>query len=1128
MVASWPILQTKLALPPVQADSLLARPRLLARLNEVWQHRLAVLVAPAGYGKTSLLGQWAGQQPAGRTAWYTLEESDANRPGFLAYLGAALQSVIPQAVANAHELLADERANLDNVLAVLLQGLVGLPGPFALILDDAQYIANCPSVLAVIEQVLRHASPSFHLVIAARQEPVVPAISRLRVMGRVIELTETDLRFTPAEVAQLFQAVLGLPLPPEMAAQLAERTEGWAVALQLAYQAGVRYGRTEAEQLLRHFDGTPRQLYDYLAHVVLEGQSSEARVFLRRTAILNQLDPATCNALLDRQDAAAMLAQLEQCGLFTFPLDLGHTAYRYHALFRDFLQRRLIEIEGAGAVRLLHQRAAACLLAQGRDEPAMNHLLAAADYEAAADLVRALRTRLFRASRQHILETWLTQFPPAFLQSHAWLILTRARVTMMRGEWSQSEQFYRQAEAILVAQQDREGLCTVYHDLAELARSWRGDFAGAERLYRQWLAIEPSPEGRAIGLGWVANCLYLAGGDPQEALALLDEALGLSPSSPDPLVRAGLLNLQALLLSRLGDMLGATTAFDTALDLMEATGNRHQQVGLLNNAAYLHLLLGDLDQAEPLIQRSLELARAFERRGHLAYALNMMGQLCQRRHEFERALQFHTEALALQRQMDMRYEIPVTLNFMGLLARHAGRLDEARRLGREGLALREGLGNEYETGLSLIDLGATELARGDRTLAGELWQRAWDLLTPCQARYEQAQLAFYLAVLAQQQGDEPALAAHLAQAEALACAYRHANPPRCLHVFIEEAAWTAPLLAEALRQDRPSACVDCLLPRLGPAAGATLVPLLADARPAVRAHAARLLGQLNDVTALEPLVGCRRDRDSAVRQAAEAAIAAILATPPAPLRVQCLGGFRVWRGEHEITHWERSASRTVFQYLLERQPAAVPMDVLIDMLWPDGEPVKARKNLHQAVASMRRVLEPELAAGLPSRYVQVGEGTYALALPAGSHVDWSEFEAQVRCLLAQDRSDLAALTEALALYQGDYLPEAMYQDWTALQRERLRELYLAGLIRLSRGYLAAGQYQQAVHSARQILTRDAWNEDATLLLMQAHERLHDIPAARRAYEATRDRLQADLGLPSRADLVALYERLCHR
>ncbi|MEA3396338.1 MAG: BTAD domain-containing putative transcriptional regulator, partial [Chloroflexota bacterium] len=616
-------------------------------------------------------------------------------------------------------------------------------------------------------------------------------------------------------------------------------------------------------------------------------------------------------------------------------------------------------------------------------------------------------------------------------------------------------------------------------------------------------------------------------GEVQEALCLLDQAMELAWQSSHPLGRAGLLSLKGKMLSSLGNFTGALDAWHTALDLMEAYGNRHQQIGILNNVAYYHCLLGQFDHAEPPVRRALELAQSFGRQSGYAYALSVQGMIRQGQGAWKTARRCYEEALTIQRRLGKEYEVAVTLNWLGLLSRREGRLNEALRRGEEGLALREKLSNDYETGLSLIDVGATHLELGHRAQAEALWQRALDIFTRHQARYEQAQLNFYLAVLTHRQGEVAAAQNLMAVALDLAQHYDYD------YIFVQDAAWAAPLLAPLAIHDSQFAAH--LLTRMGRLALDALLPFLDAPNPAARARAATLLGRLNDATALKPLAARRRDPDPSVRRSVENALAELLAVPPEPLRIQTLGRFSLWRGKRKIVCWPRRSARDVFLLLLLRHPQPLAADALAEVLWPGSAPDKASQSLRRAVSALRRILEPELPAGFPSRYLRVEHETYALILPPASHVDDTAFEREMTqelegILSRQEARQVVInrLKAALNHYTGDYLSEFPYEDWALPRREYLRHLLISGAHRLAQLCLEAGQLENAIATAHCALVQGPWDEEATLVLMRAYAALGNIPAALRAYEAHRDRLQHDLDLPPRDDLTALYNQLRHR
>jgi len=1115
-------IETKI-IPPIPPAETLERHRLL-RLLEDHRFPLILLAAGAGYGKTWLLASWAATaHPA--PAWYTADESDQDVVVFLTYIIRALGRVWPPLLTRFRESFPSEgECPPDVLLAFLLNTLLRLSQPVTLIIDDFHRVEPDPAIRDAMDTLLRHRPPNLRLIIATRRIPRLAALARLQVAGQVLKLTEQDLRFSLEEAAALFQAE-GVSLPSQDLEAFLVWTEGWPLALRLLSHSVRRLG---IETVRCRFTSLPerRILYEWLAEAVLSEQPPEIRRFLLHTSILEQLSASLCNALLERDDAASMLARIERERLLLMRAHTEEGWYRYHPLFRSFLIRRLEEIEGTETVTALHRRAAAWFLERSDCEQAISHLLAAGDYQAAADLIQPLRERLFLTSRYHLLEHWLEQFPSSIAEAHPWLLLTRARLALMRGEYAHARRLCLQAEPFLQAQGDRAGLYTAYHDLAEITQ-YEGDFARAEALYRRALEYAVDDSQRAVCLGQMARCLYMRGGDVEEALRLLEQGMELIERSGFMLGRAGLLSLKGKMLSVLGDFRAALEAWHTALDLMEDFGNRHQQIGILNNAAYHHYLLGEFDQAEILVRRAMELAQAFDRQSHYAYALNVQGVIHQARGQWEDARRCHEEALSIQRRLNERYEIPVTLNWLGLLARREGRLDEALRWGEEGLARREKLGNDYETGLSLIDVGATYLELGQMDKAEELWQRALEIFTRHQARYEQAQLHFYLAVLAHRRGETEAAQTHLTTALDMA---RHHQYD---YLFIQDAAWAAPLLLPLALRDEPFATA--LFLRLGAPAQDALLPLLEHPDPTTRARAARLLGGLGDGTVLKPLAALRKDPSPQVRQATEAALKDLLARPPEPLRVRVLGGFRLWRGEREVTRWPRRRARDVFLLLLAHHPQPVAADALAETLWPGRPPAKARQSLRRAIADLRHTLEPELPPAFPSRYLVTGEDTYALRLPEGSWVDVEAFERTLDKALAlptktseERRKSLSILEEALALYGGDYLPEVPYEDWVLYHRERLRERYLTALRRLARLRLAQGEIETALQAARRAWEADPWDEEAVFIMMQAYRDLGDIPAALRAYETLHDRLRRDLDLPPRDDLTALYHALRNR
>jgi DNA-binding SARP family transcriptional activator len=257
-----------------------------------------------------------------------------------------------------------------------------------------------------------------------------------------------------------------------------------------------------------------------------------------------------------------------------------------------------------------------------------------------------------------------------------------------------------------------------------------------------------------------------------------------------------------------------------------------------------------------------------------------------------------------------------------------------------------------------------------------------------------------------------------------------------------------------------------------------------------------------------------------LRHAAQQAIGAWLEADPEPLQVRTLGHFSLQRGERPIENWPRLSSRILFQYLLLHRARPVPVDELIEVLWPHKQLAPSRKNLHQVVTGLRHVLEPELPAGVPSRYLRVAGGSYQLALPPGSTVDDELF-----LDLCKRADTLRERERAAALYTGDYLPDTLYCEWTTAHRERLSDCHRSLLLRLASDYLEVGRFDECIAAARYAHDQEPWSENAAYLLMSAYAARGERTSALRAYDALQRCLREEFEIAPRPDIVGYYQQI---
>ncbi len=326
------------------------RDELVARLAGSARCKLALVCAPAGWGKTVLLAQWRASEAEPRPfAWVSLDAGDDDPVRFWSYVVGALRTVVPGFGGDVSTTLPNAGSALvEAVLPQLINDLAALPEPVVLVLDDFHLLQD-ERVHASLGFLLRHLPRTVQLVLTSRGDPPLP-LARLRAACELIEIRAPELQFDPAHADALLNGSLALGLNAGDIELLRRRTEGWPAGLQLA-GLSLR-DRDDRSGFIRTLAGDDRQIGDYL-HEVIEGAPRAMREFLLRTSILERMCAPLCDAVTGSSDGAALLGEAFRSNLFVVALDDRGRWFRYHHLLRDLLRHEL-ERRRAGA----HRRAA--------------------------------------------------------------------------------------------------------------------------------------------------------------------------------------------------------------------------------------------------------------------------------------------------------------------------------------------------------------------------------------------------------------------------------------------------------------------------------------------------------------------------------------------------------------------------------------------------------------------------------------------------------------------------------------------------------------------------------------------------------------------------------------------------
>ncbi|MEP6496260.1 MAG: LuxR C-terminal-related transcriptional regulator, partial [bacterium] len=420
-------LETKFYIPR-RGSALVSRPRLIERIREGATHKLTIISAPAGFGKTTLLAEWLADSTAGEgvAAWVSLDPTENDPALFWAYAIRALQKVHPEVGRHALSLLhAPQPPPAESVLTGLINDINAVDCDFILILDDYHVIDAAP-VHSALSFLLDHLPRRMHVVLASRSDPPLP-LPRLRARGELTELRPADLRFTFDEASAFLNQVMGLDLSAIDTATLEQRTEGWIAGLKLA--AVSMKARGDTRGFVDAFSGDNRYIADYLVEEVLQREPERIRNFLLATAILDRLSGPLCDAVTGEQGSQVLLDGLERRNLFLVALDDQREWYRYHHLFAEVLQAHLIR-EDPDRIRTFHVRASAWYELQGSPEDAVRHAIAAEDMERAANLLEMKWPAMDRSyqsrrwlGRVKALPDAVVRVRPVLSMGYAWGLL---------------------------------------------------------------------------------------------------------------------------------------------------------------------------------------------------------------------------------------------------------------------------------------------------------------------------------------------------------------------------------------------------------------------------------------------------------------------------------------------------------------------------------------------------------------------------------------------------------------------------------------------------------------------------------------------------------------------------------
>ena len=1052
--------------PPAQRSHVLVRERISSLLKTSFNYPLSVLQAGTGYGKSTALISFV-KTIENPIYWFTISGSDRDPTLFLAKLFTAFNQLQEGIGDEALRILDMPDATQQEAMIALINAIsIKLTKDSLLILDDFHRVSDVKEILNLVDWMIEHLPPRLHVLLSTRRNPVFPSLNKWRVTDTIFESTRDDLVFTEAEVKTLFEDQYQISLTDDDTSRLLERSEGWAIGLQMIWQTLKSHPEKKISEVLDDDRESRTALFDYLAYEVLARQPEDVQNFLLRTSILSRLDSATCDFLLRMENSNQMLERLNRTGLFIEELRPG--VYRYHHIFQEFLLNRLQKnpIETVE----LHRKIASYFTAHEYWEQAIFHLISASDFRQMNVVLENIGSRMIQEGRHESIRYWINAIPVFVRQNYPYINYLLGEVYRYTSNFNLALESYHTTERLYRSLNNDWGVSLALQGQARVYLDTIRPVNADQILQDALQLLDPYEDPAQY-----ANLLVLTAenqlnlGNPDSAERLLDQArLLLSEIDNETDL------IKARILLRTGDINGGIQHLESRKD--EATANVppsrpqrfHREASLLLSLFYC--IIGDVEKSEFYAQRGIDIGNSLKSTFVQSVGYMRMGHALQLRNRhpwnnngFEMAMNYYQQAIDKVEVTRIHVE-PLWGRCRAL--GYSGRIEEAEQEAKRSLEIAAKAGDQWIGLLIHLSLGAGQVLSGS-------YEAAQESLTIAESTALNVKDPFALSVARIWM----ALATWHQDLRNMSFAYLEKALP-----LIQRHGYEFLLMKETFLglQDRE-----------------TILPLL------IAAHDNKI----------EPTYINRLLQERGLQN--------LQYHPGYSLWVQTLGQFQPWRGRHriEMQEWKREKSRQFFQILVANREKWLSRDLILTMLWPDTPTETAAKSLKVVLNQLNQVLEPERPRGSVPFFVERNHELYRLNPKATILVDAQVFEKEA------SSSQQSSLENAVQLYQGRYFDGTMVQEWLTVEEQYYHQQFLMAAERLTNQLIENEELEKALQITYQVLTQDQSFESAYGLQMRIFHGMGKPAMVRTTYKQCQKYFRKTFGTDVSPKIQGLFEEL---
>lgn len=1076
MAAQLPITRTKLLIPQRRRE-LLSRPRLLELLSELLDFRLIIIAAPAGYGKTSLLIDFASNFDW-PVCWVSLDPLDNDPVRFLSHFVMSIRQQFPDFGEEAINMLQStpaDQLNSDYLISAMTNDIYEqIAEHFVVVLDDYHLVNANEEINQFLSDFIQRADDNCHIAVTSRKLLTLPDLPLMVARAQVGGLSIEELVFQPAEIQKLYSQAFNKTIDAREAEQIAAASEGWITGLLLTSPM-LRSGLGEPVKIAR---ASGIGLYEYLAQQVLDQQPQDIRDFLLNTSILEEFNAEMCRevvgkALSVKADWPRLMDTIYHHNLFVLPVDEEFRWLRYHHLFRDFLQSTLANQRPQDSEMIKLELAH--YAARNQDwEKVFEIYRQLGKKEAIAELVERIGSEFISKGKIKKLSSWLNELPRAVVEENPALLSIQASVRVNQGQIQQGKDALDQVIKML----------RVGNNAAQLAVN----------------LIRRSAAHRVLGNYGEAEQ------DADEAIQLTKFSIDLAPSYSEALRAKGVLLYQKGVLREGLDFL------NQALDVCRRSGNAEDQARIQVEIGAAHERLGNFKAAEDAYQISLKHWQAVGDSIWIPTILNNLGVLQHSSGEFVSSFYSLEKSLKYSQITGNQRMEGYALASIGDLYKDLEAMEEAEDAYQKAIEVAQQIEDQFLVFYIKTAMARLSIARQDLKKAMLQIQTAQSMARRSGSSYDTFKISLEKCAL------EFAGARFADIIEELELAEKYFTHEGHIEESVRSQALLMAALARLGKFSRAAKLFDQFIQGLEiPARRIPSQVVLNEHQPILKSLLNKKEIGFRISTLFIYMDEFRKLTQKSRRKIRKEASAVQFAPPHLEIRV--LGKMEVSVSSRPLTisDWKTQTSRDLF-FLFLAHPEGLNKEEVGELMWGELSPAELKLRFKNAIYRMRHAIGSEA--------VLFTDNFYQFNRSIDYEYDVQNFLSISDQAREEKNSDkrLELLQQVVDIYQGPYLPE-IGELWVEPDRQRYHEMHIANVIALARLLIERGALDEGLSFVQQALKHDPYNEELHRLAMEIYALTGNKPAVAKQYQVLSKSLRDQIDAPPSEETAELYQRL---